>query len=93
MSASDFVHLGAGLIVPVAAVVAVLDLERAGHTVTIDGDDLAVTRGRGRAPIDPDAIAALRRWKAHCWLIVRHVTSDHSPAAADTRGAHESFAK
>lgn len=74
MSASDFVHLGAGLIVPWPAMLAVLDLERAGHRLHLDGHHVLVERGPGLPPIDQSAIDALRRWKGHAWLIVRHIT-------------------
>lgn len=75
MCASDFIHLGDGLIVPAEPLLALLRLEAAGHTIAIDGDDLTVQRARSGPPIAEDDLDAVRRWKGHCWLIVWKLTA------------------
>lgn len=75
MSESDFVHLPNGPLVPLAAYMAVADIEHAGHTLTIDGDDILVERGRGLT-VDPDLLTTLRMWKAHAWLLLNYTAND-----------------
>ena len=81
-----------GLVLPEAAVLAALEVERAGHRLVLDGDDVLVERGRGCPPIDPQLIEAARRWKHHLWLLVYRLTRDVEPGpytldAADDREA------
>jgi hypothetical protein len=71
------VYLRGGIVVPVAAYVAVLDLERAGHRLELDGDDIIVFPAKASYPIDPDMLAALKRWKRHAIMLL-HYTADDS---------------
>lgn len=86
MCASDFIHLGDGLIVPAEPLLALLRLEAAGHTIAIDGDDLTVQRARSGPPIAEDDLDAVRRWKGHCWLIVWKLTGPPAGDQATTTG-------
>lgn len=88
-SESRFWFIGPGLILPEAAVVAALDLERAGHQLLIDGDDVLIERGPGCPPIAPELIEAARRWKGHIWLLVHHVNRDAAPARDQARHQSE----
>lgn len=75
----ELVHVRAGLITPLPALLAVLDLERAGHRIRLDGDDIVVERGSGSPPLDAEALAEIRHWKRHAWLIVRNLLRDDEP--------------
>ncbi len=71
MSASDFVVLKGGLVVPLPAVELALDLERRGIELWIeDGDALCV--GPPDHLTDEDR-AALRRWKPHVLALLTYV--------------------
>ena len=65
--------LAPDLVLPVPAVLAVLQLERAGHRLTLGatGDRIVVQRAPG-TQIDPDDLAQLRRWKEHALLFLRY---------------------
>ncbi len=75
-SASEptFWFLRPDLVLPTAAVLAVLNLERAGHTLALDatGHDILVSPAPG-VPLTEADLAALRRWKAHAILFLRYV--------------------
>src|SRR5688572_5172958 len=73
MSASDFVHLQGGMVVPLPVYLVVLAIERAGHRLTVDGDDIVIEPGRG---LDPALIAALRRWKRHAIMLLGYTADD-----------------
>lgn len=82
-----FVWLQAGLVVPVAAVEAVLAIERAGHRVRIDRDGQHLLI-ENRGAIDPDDLAALRKWKQHAILLLQYSASDrHLRAGASSAPA------
>ncbi len=72
--------LAPDLILPTAAVMAVLAIERAGHVATIDatGKQVLVEPAPG-VPLDPHDLAQLRRWKGHVLLFLRY-----QPAAIAT---------
>ena len=57
-----YVQLRGGLVVPVAPIALLLDLESRGLTLSRDGDDLLISPP-GR--LTDDDRAALRRWKCH----------------------------
>lgn len=75
-SSVELIHVRDGLVVPLPALLALLTLERAGHSIRLAGDDIVVERGAGSPPMDAEALAALRRWKRHAWLIVRNLLRD-----------------
>lgn len=68
-----FLYLQAGLIVPIAAVDALLAIEAAGHKITLDGEDLLV---EPRGHLDDHDLDQLRRWKQHCILLLRYTAND-----------------
>lgn len=76
MSGCDFVVLRPSMIVPIAAFEAIAALERAGHSVVLDGLDILVERGKGMSPLDPASLAELRRWKPHCRMLLAYVADD-----------------
>ena len=73
MSASEFVHLQRGMVVPLPAYLVVLSIERAGHRLRVDGADILIQPGRG---LDPALIAALRRWKRHAIMLLGYTADD-----------------
>ena len=68
-----------GLLLPEAAVLAALAVERAGHRLVLDGDDVLIERGPGCPPIAPELVEAARRWKHHVWLLTYRLTRDVAP--------------
>ncbi len=80
-----FWFLRPGLVLPTPAVLAVLNLERAGHvlTLTADGANIHIDPARGVA-VDPHDLAELRRWKQHAILFMRYVPDD-AATLPDTR--------
>lgn len=82
MSDDRFVYLQAGMVVPLAAVTAALNIERAGHRLSLDGDGLFV-EPRGR--LDSHDLAELKRWKPYIRVLLaytandRHVRDDGAP--------------
>lgn len=88
VSEPRFWFIRPGLVLPEAAVLAAIAVERAGHRLVIDNDDVLIERGPGCAPIDPELIHSARRWKHHLWLLVHRLTRDVEPHAhASTPGA------
>lgn len=75
-SSVELIHVRDGLVVPLPALLALLALEHAGHSIRLAGDDIVVERGAGSPPLDPEALATLKRWKRHAWLIVRNLLRD-----------------
>jgi hypothetical protein len=65
-SASEYIALP-GLCVPLAPFLLLLDLERRGFTIAIDGDDLVV---RPKGALTDDDRRRLRQWKAHVRALV-----------------------
>ncbi len=84
MSASEFVHLSGGMIVPLEAYLAVLQVERAGHRMRVEGDQIVVRTEPG-VRLDPALVANLKRWKAHAIMLLRYEADDRhlrdAPAA------------
>jgi len=76
-SSEPLCYLRPGLILPAPAILAVLALERAGHRLSLaaSGEHIHVERAPGVA-VDPDDLAALRRWKRHAILLLRYLPSD-----------------
>ena len=73
MSNGRFVYLQAGVVVPLAAVTAALNIEGAGHRLMLDGPDLFIeTHGA----LDEHDVAELRRWKPHVRLLLTCMPSD-----------------
>jgi hypothetical protein len=73
LSVSDqFVHLRGGAVVPLAAFALVLNLERRGFKLWLDGDDVLV-EGRD---IIPDDLAELRRLKPQVRALLAYVADD-----------------
>ena len=79
MSQSDHHHeplwiLAPDLILPTPAVLAVLTLERAGHTLTLDaaGTTILIDPAPG-VPLDAHDVAELRRWKQHAIVFMRYL--------------------
>ena len=74
-----------GLLLPTPSVLAVLNLERAGHrlTLTTDGAGIHVEPAKG-IPVDPHDLAELRRWKAHALLFLRYTPDDAHLISDDT---------
>lgn len=88
---SELVHLSGGVVVPRAAFDLLLELERAGHKLTLDGPDIVIEPARG-IPLDPAALADLRRWKPHVRMLMAYVCDDShlyrdSPPATERRAA------
>lgn len=77
-----FWYLRPGLLLPTAAVLAVLNLERAGHRLSLDAhaSQIHLEPAPGVA-VDAHDLAELRRWKAHAILFMRY-TPDDSPRRA-----------
>ncbi|HWI20360.1 MAG TPA: hypothetical protein VNT81_21545 [Vicinamibacterales bacterium] len=73
MSDEGFVYLQAGMVIPVAAVMAALNIERAGHRLSLDGEHLLV---EPHGDVDPDDLAQLRRWKPHVRMLLQYVPDD-----------------
>jgi hypothetical protein len=73
MSEGRFVFLQGGMVVPLAAVIAALNIERAGHRLRLDGDGLFIEPD---GSIDPEDLAELRRWKPHVRLLLAYVADD-----------------
>ena len=69
MTPDTLVMLRGGLRLPAAPILLMLDLERRGIVVEVDGDDLVVGP---RDRLTGDEGAALRRWKRHVSAIVRY---------------------
>jgi len=69
-----FIWLQDGLVIPMAAVEALLAVENAGHRITIDGDDVLI---EPRGTVDADDLQQLRKWKQHVLLLLRYTPSDH----------------
>ena len=59
-----------GGIVPTDAYQALRMVMDAGHNVALDGAGVVVERGRGLPPIDPEHLAALRRWRYHIRMLL-----------------------
>lgn len=59
---------------PTAAVLAVLAVERAGHTIRLNetGDQILVEQAPG-VPLDDHDLAQLRKWKQHALLFMRYI--------------------
>lgn len=68
-----FVHLQRGLVVPIEAVAAALAIERAGHRLRLDGDDLLI---EPNGTLDAHNVQQLRQWKPHVLLLLRYTASD-----------------
>lgn len=63
------------LILPTPAVLAVLNLERAGHRLTLDATQTQIhVEPAAGATIDPEALANLRRWKRHAIVLMRYAS-------------------
>lgn len=63
-SANDLWYLRPGILLPVAAILSVLNLERAGHRLTLSEDGQAIDLERAPGvPLDPHDVAELRRHK------------------------------
>ena len=77
MSSSEFWYLRPGLILPTPAVLAVLDLERQGHQLTLDedGENIRIASPPGVALVSED-VEALRKWKAHAVLFIGYCLND-----------------
>lgn len=65
--------LAPDLVLPAPAVLAVLNLERAGHTLTLDatGTTILIERAPG-VSLDPQDLADLRRWKPHAIVFMQY---------------------
>lgn len=72
-SVNQLWYLRPGTLLPVAAILAVLNLERAGHRLTLseDGEAIDVERAPG-VPLDPNDLAELRRYKAAAIEFLRY---------------------
>ena len=68
MSASDYVTLKGGLVVPTSAVLLALDLENRGCQMRIDEDDSLVVSPRELLS-DADRVQ-IRKWRTHLKAIV-----------------------
>lgn len=66
------VFLQGGLVVPLEACELVLEMERRGLKLWLDGEDVLI-EGRD---ITPDVVAGVRRWKPHVRLLLAYVASD-----------------
>lgn len=66
-----------GLLLPTPAVLAVLNIERAGHRLKLDptGEHIQVEPASGAA-VDLQDLAELRRWKQHAILFMRYSPTD-----------------
>ncbi len=75
MAVSDgrFVHLQAGLVLPLASVELALTLEERGFTLTRDGDVLVVSPAD---TLTPDDCARIRKWKHHLLLVLAYTPTD-----------------
>ena len=83
-----FVTLRGGLIVPAEPYLLLLDFERRGVRVDLDGPDLLIGP---RAYLTADDRAAIKRWKPHLHQLVRYCLAPEADAHLfhDTRPAHE----
>lgn len=68
---SDLVHLRGGLVAPLAAYTLVLNLERDGITLTVDGSDIII-----HGTVTADTLAQLRRWKQPIIALLQYVADD-----------------
>lgn len=67
------VMLQGGLCVPLAAVTAALNIERAGHHLRLAGEGLFL---EPHGDVDPHDLAELRKWKPHVKLLFAYVAND-----------------
>ena len=92
MSRSEFelVVLRGGLTVPAGAILAVLNLERAGHRLTLNAafEHIDIEAATG-VPIDEHDLAQLRRWKQHAILFMTCTRTPRTCAPTSTRWAHQ----
>lgn len=79
MSRSEHHHdeplwiLAPDLILPSPAVLAVVNLERAGHTLTLDGSGTRILIDPAPGVVlDAHDVAELKRWKLHAILFMRY---------------------
>lgn len=70
-----FVHVTSGMIVPLGAYLAVLQVERAGHQLWVEGDQIVVRTNPG-AHLDPALVTNLTRWKAHAIMLLGYEADD-----------------
>jgi hypothetical protein len=82
VSERRFVYLQRGLVVPLPAVEALLNLERAGHRLRVDGSDIVIEL---RGNLDAHDAEQLRRWKPHVLLLLSYVASDEHLHDATTQ--------
>lgn len=64
---SDYVTLKGGRALPIAPVLLLLDLERRGFTLTLQGDDIRV---RPFSKLTDADLTELKRWKPHVRALI-----------------------
>lgn len=76
--------------VPLAAVQLVLDLERDGHRLSLDGPDIFVEPAADAA-VSTEHLALLKAWKRHVRMLITYTVDDRhllSPSRLPVSGAH-----
>lgn len=61
------------MIVPLPAYLVVLAVERAGHRLRVEGQDILIEPGAG---LDPTLLKELKRWKAHAIMLISYSPDD-----------------